>query len=557
MTGTVAFVTNPLAKSDRAAPPQVLTSFDIPVTEGDALNITARAGGRTVVVGPNGSGKSALGIRLAARSTPPGGVKRILGHRRLWFESAGPNMTTLNRQQLEAQKIQFGTLEDLRFLDRTNAQGPDLTLFDVFAMITVQNARSVTLFKSGLQPSEVAAQVGPEVLDQLNGAFGSGNIPITVEVANGQTLTATKQPSGLSYEVNSMSDGEKSIFLLAGEVLTAPTSSLIVIDEPERHLHRSISAAVIEYLISCRADAHFLVLTHDLDLAAALGQDADTTSLCLFECTWSGGVAQSWEAHVVPSGEHLPDSVRVAVLGGRSQVLFVEGAALSLDSAIYQMLFPKMVVTPAGGGDQVGQAVRGLANSQAHHWLEARGIVDGDERDSDERAILFQKGILALPVSEIENLYYSEVVVRAVAQMQALQLELSSGDLVHEVQSRGIDLFRRANIVERLANKFAIARVRKRVLEQIPREVDPADSRLQISVDHSYEEIRSELNALVDAGDLFTLSLRAPIRDVGFPTVVAKALHFESSSDYEARARSLLRADAELAGALRELVARF
>lgn len=50
----------------------------------------------------------------------------------------------------------------------------------------------------------------------------------------------------------------------------------------------------------------------------------------------------------------------------------------------------------------------GLRTSQSHHWLNARGVVDGDWRTEDEKSGLHARGILALPVSEVENLYYSD-----------------------------------------------------------------------------------------------------------------------------------------------------
>ena len=37
-----------------------------------------------------------------------------------------------------------------------------------------------------------------------------------------------------------MSDGERAIFYFIGEVLCAKENSLIIIDEPENHLHKSI-----------------------------------------------------------------------------------------------------------------------------------------------------------------------------------------------------------------------------------------------------------------------------------------------------------------------------
>lgn len=105
-----------MTDSGSAAERVVLTHLVIPLATGDTKKLTAVAGGRTVIVGANGAGKSALGLRLAAQSAAaPGGVKRILGHRRLWFETAGPNMTSAARHQYGQQATNFGARQDLRY----------------------------------------------------------------------------------------------------------------------------------------------------------------------------------------------------------------------------------------------------------------------------------------------------------------------------------------------------------------------------------------------------------------------------------------------------------
>ena len=216
-----------------------------------------------------------------------------------------------------------------------------------------------------------------------------------------------------------MSDGEKSALLLAAEVLTTPEESIYIIDEPERHLHRSISAGLVEAIIKDRPDSHFVILTHDLELAAALGEGAGQ----VYSLT-----AVRMDRRGAPTDGNCFRSTRqlrflkahaLAILGGRRDLLFIEGEKHSLDLRLYKLLFPNWSLYPAGGCDQVIRAVTGLRDSQSHHWLNARGVVDGDGRTEVEKSSLHARGILALPVSEVENLYYSDAVMRAVAARQA------------------------------------------------------------------------------------------------------------------------------------------
>ena len=70
---------------------------------------------------------------------------------------------------------------------------------------------------------------------------------------------------GARYPINQMSDGEKSALILASEILTAQPGTIYLLDEPERHMHRSISASLITSATGERPDCFFVLLTHDLD----------------------------------------------------------------------------------------------------------------------------------------------------------------------------------------------------------------------------------------------------------------------------------------------------
>ena len=42
------------------------------------------------------------------------------------------------------------------------------------------------------------------------------------------------------YSASEMSDGERSIFYILGQVLSANENSVLIFDEPELHIHKSI-----------------------------------------------------------------------------------------------------------------------------------------------------------------------------------------------------------------------------------------------------------------------------------------------------------------------------
>ena len=68
-----------------------------------------------------------------------------------------------------------------------------------------------------------------------------------------------------TYNGNLMSDGERAIFHFIAEVVSAEENSLIIIDEPENHLHNSILERLWNEIESARQDCVYLYITHNLD----------------------------------------------------------------------------------------------------------------------------------------------------------------------------------------------------------------------------------------------------------------------------------------------------
>ena len=54
--------------------------------------------------------------------------------------------------------------------------------------------------------------------------------------------TKTRDAQEKIYNSSEMSDGERVIFYLIGQCLAAPANAIIIIDEPELHLHKSVQA---------------------------------------------------------------------------------------------------------------------------------------------------------------------------------------------------------------------------------------------------------------------------------------------------------------------------
>lgn len=65
-----------------------------------------------------------------------------------------------------------------------------------------------------------------------------------------------------------MSDGERVALYLMSQAMVAPINSIIIMDEPELHLHKSIMTLLWESIEKERQDCLFIYITHDTQFAA-------------------------------------------------------------------------------------------------------------------------------------------------------------------------------------------------------------------------------------------------------------------------------------------------
>src|SRR5690606_2967265 len=128
------------------------------------------------------------------------------------------------------------------------------------------------------------------------------------------------------YNSSEMSDGERVIFYLIGQCLAAPQNGVIVIDEPELHLHKSVQAPLWAEIERLRPDCLFVYLTHDVDFAVAQ-EGAQRVWLKSFDGT-------SWDWELIEDKDDLPDDLLIEVLGSRKPVVFVEGVNGSHDVSL-------------------------------------------------------------------------------------------------------------------------------------------------------------------------------------------------------------------------------
>lgn len=218
------------------------------------------------------------------------------------------------------------------------------------------------------------------------------------------------QPSEGSnqYPASEMSDGERAIFYMIGQVLVSDDNKLLIIDEPELHVHPSIMSKLWDELEAVRADCAFVYITHDLEFAT--NRKAQKFVISDYD------PKPTWKIEIVPEGTGFSEEMTTLILGSRRPILFVEGQNNSLDISIYRACYPDWTVIPHSSCSEVIHSVVTMRKNPSLTRVTCSGIVDGDDYNQDDKDRLANKGIQVLPVSVIENLLLHPTVSAAIAE---------------------------------------------------------------------------------------------------------------------------------------------
>jgi len=208
-----------------------------------------------VVVGANGSGKSRLGTWLEFKGPQKERVHRIAAQRSLIFpensspiglEKArnsfywAPPPPNWDREQYERGKPQL-RLQHRYGGSVLNAETAPLSDFE--ALVTLLFSENYTALLSHEEQQRMSQELipMPDTLIRKVQALWENLLPSRALIFKSSEVQVSQRdlPDEV-YSARAMSDGERVIFYLIGQCLCAPDDSIIVVDEPEIHLHKAI-----------------------------------------------------------------------------------------------------------------------------------------------------------------------------------------------------------------------------------------------------------------------------------------------------------------------------
>ena len=437
---------------------------------------------------------------------------------------------------------QGDTQTDSRWRDNYHSVRPNMAIFN---LVDAENSMAREIAdavraRNWDRARTLAEDESP--LKRINSLFRASSFPVLMSIQKGDEIRAHRG-DGPSYGMAEMSDGERNAVIVAADVLTANPGSLFLIDEPERHLHRSIITPFLASLFAKRHDCFFVVATHELGLAIDF---RESQALLLRQCHFHNGQARAWNADLLEAGHSLDEDLQRDVLGARRKMLFVEGrTSVSLDQPLYGLLFPDCTILPKNGQNEVIHSVKGLRNAEDAAWVKAFGIVDRDDRSTEAVVALRRRGVFALDWYSVESIYYHPKLQRRIAERRSELLGGEPSRAIEAAKTAAMDRVRQS--VDHVVDKKVSEVARREALSSVPTAIDMATvlTIRPVDVPALREEERRILEEMIAVGDLTAVIERYPVRETGALQAIATEMGFRSRRDYETAVLKLLDDDTE------------
>ncbi len=534
-----------------------LIHYDIPMHSGDTLNsqtLNLEAGDVLFLVGRNGAGKSALLYRLA---------KVLEGESLVHMSALRQNTFSARQSQLNEQSFvsvrrqvrKNAQSGEGRTTDNLQDRWSDMILHQLKRFDDIRSRKISGLVDEGRAEDAItiSRQTAPS-LDVLNSTLADAGIGIGIEYDEPTFAFKAAHQSGNRTGLHQLSDGERAAIQVATVIITADEGSVFCIDEPERHMHRSMSAPLLNALVTSRSDCAFVVSTHDVDLVYSV-QEAKVG--LVRDCKWRGNEPASWDFQLLLPDNRIPEELRRTIIGARRNILFVEGTEESLDYQLFSLLFADTTIVPQSTCTEVIRAVKGVNASREMHDVRAFGLIDRDDRTPEEVAALEGESITTLGVRSVEALYYQKPCAGAVQ----VALEAATGERYdgYEVAcAKAVcHLADNPTKVDELVARKAEAKMRETLLSHMPtwKDIrDKPDISHGVSVASTYAAEKQKVERLITERDFQSLVAQYPLRDTGALSLFAAAIGRPNHVAYTRAVKSRLTEDVHLASQLLPLL---
>lgn len=435
-----------------------------------------------VLIGANGSGKTRMSVWIDDNN-PEISIHRISAQKSLNL----PQMVSPTEMQTAEEEFLYGTTNDdkswLRLYGKKNSRWgntPETYMLDDYQklmqyLMTENYEKSIEYrekHKDGKTEFDNATR-----LEKIKEIWENVILHRKIKICAGK-IEISNRDEEKYYNGSEMSDGERAIFYFIGEILCAKENSLIIIDEPENHLHKSILVRLWNAIEASRTDCAFLYITHNLEFASSrINSQIIWVKEFLARDTWEYDLLDD---------VNTSDSLKLEIMGNRQKILLVEGTpSKSIDRKLYSKVYHEYNILSMESCNAVVHTTKAYNQTYNLHYTEVKGIVDRDRRDDEEILRLKEKNIFVPEVSEIENLFLLTDVIKIVAEKQDKK---EIDQIVLEVQKKTFEFLE--NKIEEQALLFTKQRNMNYIIQKINKSAS------------TIEEYKSNLNELVSLADL-------------------------------------------------------
>ena len=460
----------------------------IPRKDNPDLKLPLEAGKTTIIIGANGSGKTRLAVFLEEKLGEK--AHRIAAHRAL---NLNPNVDKIPETKARQYLTYGNSWDGISIFNRKNYRwenkAPTSLLNDFDRLLQYLFAQQNNLAVENHQKrnrgeeitnSKAKLDILQEVWERL---LPLKKLHITADDIRVSSIVI----ESADYSASEMSDGERAVFYILGQVLSANEGSILIFDEPELHIHKSIISNLWDEIEKLRPDCSFLMITHDIEFAA--------TRVAKKYVVRNYYSDPAWDISEIPDSE-LDEQTITLILGSRKPILFVEGDKTSLDMETYRLCYPEWTVIPKGSCKDVIQAVsslRKLNEDMPILNIKCAGIVDRDTRDSSQIQELEGQCIKVLLCSEIENIFSLSSIAHKV-----LEIDGFTGDeLINKKEQFKVEL------LGHIKNELSDDKLEKFVVKRIHRRIDTYLKNIDLSNTQNSNEMKnkliSEVSALTDS----------------------------------------------------------
>jgi len=349
-----------------------------------------------VAIGANGSGKTSLSNKLKTYIQNNGVV--ISAQRILLV----PTFETLHNPSKTAQELKTTQLRDKSNKNQNDFGHLQQEFGVVLKNLLADSIASGNAFRiKAIEQTKKGEQISEPPTTNLDRTLEIWNSLIEhriISCVDGMNINVESE-NGRPYPAIQMSDGEKVMLFLIAQVLQAPNSGFIIIDEPEMYLHKTILKKLWDILEKERQDCIFIYLTHDLDFATSR-----TTAKKIWIRSFTN--PDKWDIENIPEND-LPEPLLLELLGSRKNILFCEGKKGSIDEKIYNILFPGFTITPVDNCFAVINYTKAF-NKLPNSTTKAFGVIDSDHHGTERLQALEPENIFSLSMTEPENLFLDE-----------------------------------------------------------------------------------------------------------------------------------------------------